>query len=188
MLSVLREAEGLIPEGTVLMQIGEAGGIDLVVDLLSREAVRVKPGDPVEVSQWGGEGLLTGRVTRIEPLGRLKVSALGIEEQRVNVIISLDAASTARAARLGHGYQLDASIILWQADDVLRVPIGALFRGPDGGWQLFALDKGRARLRSVRIGHIGDAQAEVLAGLSEGERVVLNPTTLLGDGKKAKPR
>src|SRR5690606_9976889 len=136
-LSVVNESEGVVPEGTQLMTIGDPDAIEAVVDLLSREAVRLRPGHSVEITQSGGAQALVGKVTRVEPFGRLKVSALGIEEQRVNVIVGFTGAAARQAARLGHGYQLDATIVLWSTDDALRVPIAALFRGPNGDWQVF---------------------------------------------------
>lgn len=191
-LSVVDESEGLIQEGTPLMWIGDPTRIEVVLDLLSREAVRAKVGDPVEMTQWGGEGRLTGTVKRIEPFGRMKVSALGIEEQRVNLIIGFDAASAGRAARLGHGFQLDATVLLWQRPDALRVPIGALFRGPGGGWQVFAIEGDRARVRTrirdVKIGQIDSSHGQVLTGLQEGDAVVLNPPTTVSDNTKVAPR
>lgn len=187
-LNVINESEGVIAEGTPLMAIGDSRRIEVVVDLLSRDAVKVKPGDRVEIAEWGGPAPLAGRVERIEPFGRLKVSALGIEEQRVNVVIGFEEVAARLAARLGHGFQVDATIVLWRADKVLRVPIGALFRGGDGGWRVFAADGSRARERKVRIGHINDEHAEVLAGLGEGDDVVLNPGSTLVDGSRIAPR
>ncbi|GAA0280951.1 efflux RND transporter periplasmic adaptor subunit [Alteraurantiacibacter aestuarii] len=187
-LSVINESEGVIAEGTPLVTIGDPAQIEAVVDLLSREAVRVQPGDPVEITQWGGPEPLAGKVERIEPFGRLKISALGIEEQRVNVIISFDPASAGQVARLGHGYQIDATIILWRDQDALRVPIGALFRDPEGNWSVFVDDAGRARQRQVRIDHMNDEFAEVLDGLAQGDQVVLNPGNALADGMRISPR
>lgn len=187
-LSVITESAGVIAEGTPLMSIGDPRKIEVVADFLSREAVRVKPGDRVEITQWGGDEPLIGRVKRIEPFGKLKVSALGIEEQRVNLIIEFDAGSLTQALRLGHGYQLDVTVILWSKPDALRVPIGALFRGTDGGWRVFAVENGRARERPVKIGQINDEFGEVLDGLSENELVILNPGTALVDGKRIKKR
>ena len=187
-LSVINESEGVVAEGTPLMAIGNPSAIELVVDLLSREAVRVRPGDRVEITQWGGEKPLTGRVERIEPFGRLKVSALGIEEQRVNVIIAFDDTSVNQAARLGHGYQVDATIVLWRTPKVPRVPIGALFRGGDGRWRVFMLVNGRARERAIQLGHINDEFAEVLVGLSTGDTVIANPSSTLRDGVKVRAR
>ncbi|MFM2301785.1 MAG: hypothetical protein RLZZ84_1521 [Pseudomonadota bacterium] len=187
-LAVINESAGVIAEGTPLVTIGNPHEIEAVVDLLSRDAVRTRPGDKVEISQWGGEVPLVGRVDRIEPYGRLKVSALGIEEQRVNVIVAFDTVTAAQAARLGHGYQIDATIVLWSRDNVLRVPISALFRGADGGWRVFAIEDGRAREREIRIGHISDAFGEVLGGLALDQAVVINPGNTLVDGAKVKPR
>jgi HlyD family secretion protein len=187
-LTVIKESEGVIAEGTALMEIGDPRGIEAVVDLLSREAVRVKPGDPVEITQWGGPRPLAGRVERIEPFGRLKISALGIEEQRVNVIIAFEPDAAGQAARLGHGYQIDATIVLWRKDDAVRVPIGALFRGRDGGWRVFVAGAGRARERAVTLGHINDEFGEVLGGLNADEAVVLNPGNALRDGARIEAR
>lgn len=179
-LSVIKESAGVVPEGTPIMAIGDASRIEAVVDLISRDAVRARIGDRVLVTQWGGDEPLIGKVARIEPTGKLKVSALGIEEQRVDVIVDFDR-KDARTARLGHGYQVDATILLWSSPDALRVPIGALFRGPDGGWQVFIVDRGRAILRPIRIGHVNDEFAEVLDGLARDQRVVLNPGRAVKD-------
>jgi HlyD family secretion protein len=170
------------------MTVGDPRSIEVVVDLLSREAVRVRPGFPVEITQWGGADPLIGTVRRIEPFGRLKVSALGIEEQRVNVIIGFAGSAEVEAVQLGHGYQLDATIILWQTDAVLRVPIGALFRGSDGGWRVFVERGGRARDVPVELGHLNDEYAEVADGLEEGDRVVLNPANSLRAGDRIRAR
>jgi len=187
-LTVDNKSEGVIQEGTRLVTIGDPSRIEVVVDLLSREAVQVKPGDRVEITQWGGPKPIPAYVKRIEPYGRLKISALGIEEQRVNVIIGFDAAAAVQAARLGHGFQIDATIILWRSKDVLRVPIGALFRGADGGWQVFVDDGGRAELRTVKIGHVNDDYAEVLEGLAKDDTVVLNPGSTVHDGTRITAR
>ncbi len=187
-LTLLNESEGVIAEGTPIMTIGDPRSIEAVIDLLSRDAVRVKPGQRVEFSQWGGAGSLTGTVYRIEPYGRQKVSALGIEEQRVNVIVHFDPASLRQAAQLGHGFQFDATIVLWQSNEALRLPIGALFRGPDGRWHVFAVEGGRARDRAVEVDHLTDEFAEVRNGASQGETVILNPSNELRDGARVQPR
>ncbi|MFA7585825.1 MAG: HlyD family efflux transporter periplasmic adaptor subunit, partial [Novosphingobium sp.] len=187
-LSVINESEGIVAEGAPLMTIGDPASIEAVIDLLSREAVQVRPGDPVEFSQWGGEGPLLGKVQRIEPFGRLKISALGIEEQRVNVIVAFDAENAGKAARLGHGYQVDATIVLWRSQDALRVPIGALFRGTGGDWQVFVMDTNHTRARTVKLGHINDSFGEVLGGLREGETVIVNPSAALSDGTRVTGR
>jgi len=187
-LSVLNESEGVVLEGTSIMTIGNPDRIEGVVDLLSREAVRVKPGDAVEITQWGGPQPLRGFVKRIEPFGRLKVSALGIEEQRVNVIIGFAPESLPQAARLGHGYQFDATFVLWSRNDALRIPIGAMFRGTDGEWHAFEIVGGRALDRKLKIGQINDEWGEVLGGLAEKATVVVNPSRTLVDRARVKPR
>ena len=187
-LDVVTESEGLLVQGTPLLAVGNPGDIEIVVDLLSREAVRVRPGDRVEIDEWGGPRPLAGRVTRIEPSGRLKVSALGIEEQRVNVIVALNPSAVAEAARLGHGYEVEATVVLWRSDDVLRLPVAALLRGADGGWRTFVVDDGRLSERGLRVGHVNEDHAEVLAGLSAGDTVVLNPGRALKDGMRVHAR
>lgn len=185
-LSVITESEGAIAEGTPLVTVGDARRIEVVVDLLSREAVRVKAGDHVRIEQWGGSRPLTGTVQRVEPFGRLKVSALGIEEQRVNVIIAFDPASAAQGRGLGHGYQIDATIIVWSRADAVRVPIGALFRNAKGAWLVYIVTGGRAVARAVQLGQINDEWGEVLSGLGDGQTVVLNPSPSLKDGARIK--
>lgn len=185
-LSVITESEGAIAEGTPLVTVGDARRIEVVVDLLSREAVRVKAGDHVRIEQWGGPRPLTGTVQRVEPFGRLKVSALGIEEQRVNVIIAFDPASAAQGRSLGHGYQIDATIIVWSRADAVRVPIGALFRNAKGAWLVYIVTGGRAVARAVQLGQINDEWGEVLSGLGDGQTVVLNPSPSLKDGARVK--
>lgn len=187
-LSVINESEGVVLEGTPIMTIGDPDRIEGVVDLLSRQAVRVKPGDAVEITQWGGPQALRGFVKRIEPFGRLKVSALGIEEQRVNVIIGFAPESLPQAARLGHGYQFDATFILWSSDKALRIPIGAMFRGGDGAWHAFEIVKGRAVDRKLTIGQINEEWGEVLGGLGDQATVIVNPAKTLVDGMRVKAR
>ncbi|WP_417321214.1 efflux RND transporter periplasmic adaptor subunit [Erythrobacter aureus] len=188
LLRRLVESEGVVAQGTALVEIGDPARIEVVADLLSREAAQIKPGDAVKITRWGGEDALPGRVRRIEPFGRLKISALGIEEQRVNVIIDFAPDAARRIAPLGHGYQIDATVILWREDAVVRVPVGALFRGSEGGWQVFVEADGRARRRDVAIGHLNDDFAEVRDGLKAGERVVLNPSGNIEDGTRVSPR
>ncbi|RVQ69830.1 HlyD family efflux transporter periplasmic adaptor subunit [Croceicoccus ponticola] len=184
----LNESEGVVALGTPLMEIGNPAQIEVVVDLLSREAVQVKPGAAVEITRWGGPNPLPGKVRIVEPFGRLKISALGIEEQRVNVIVDFAPEAAAAIASLGHGYQVDGTIILWRDEDVVRVPVGALFRGETGGWQVLIDADGRARVRDVVIGHLNEQFGEVLNGLSPGDRVVLNPGRIVDDGTRIRRR
>ncbi len=184
----LSESEGAAVQGTPLMEIGNPAQIEVVADLLSREAAQIRPGDPVEITRWGGDGALPGRVRTVEPFGILKISALGIEEQRVNVVIDFTPAARPQAARLGHGYQIDATVILWRDAKAIRVPVGALFRGEDGAWQVFEVENGRARIRSVRIGHLNEAYGEVTGGLAKGAQVILNPSGTIREGTRVTPR
>jgi HlyD family secretion protein len=187
-LSVVNESAGMVVEGTPIMTIGDPAALEVVVDLLSREAVQVHPGDRALITRWGGPEPLEGRVWRVEPFGQREISALGVEEQRVNVIIRFPDPARLAAAGLGHGFQVDATIERWRDDKALRVPVGALFRGAEGQWQVFVIDGGRARLRTVRIGQINADWGEVLGGLKERQRVVLNPANTLRDGQRVRPR
>lgn len=180
-MRVPQESERVIVAGTPLVEIGNPGQLEMVTDLLSADAVRVREGAPVLIEDWGGERGLRGRVRRVEPYGFLKISALGVEEQRVNVIIDFIEPHDAWQ-RLGHGFRGRVRIATWSAPNALRVPISALFRsGSD--WAVFAIDEdGVARLTRVRIGHMNDEMAEVLGGLTEGSRVILHPGDRVEDG------
>ncbi|WP_120512713.1 efflux RND transporter periplasmic adaptor subunit [Photobacterium salinisoli] len=179
-LRVFQESEAVVIAGTALMETGEPGNLEIVADLLSRDAVRIAPGDLVEIDNWGGEGVLSGIVRLIEPAGTTKVSSLGIEEQRVNVIIDLTDPKHAWAA-LGHGFQVDVRIAVWHEGQVLRVPIGAIFR-IKRDWAVFRNDDGRARLQVIQLGHMTDQYAEVLEGLSAGDQVIAYPSDRIQDG------
>jgi HlyD family secretion protein len=179
-LRLVQESEAVIAAGAPLVEIGDPRDLEVVVDLLSRDAVRVREGAEVEIDQWGGDVTVAGRLRRIEPTGFTKVSALGIEEQRVNVIIDFTD-PPADWQSLGHGYRVEAHIVVWQGEDVLKVPVSALFRHGEA-WAVFALADGRARLRTLEVGHRNALAAEVLAGLEEGEQVVLYPSDRLFDG------
>jgi HlyD family secretion protein len=185
-LRVLRESEGVVRAGEALLEIGDPDALEIVVDLLSADAVKVEPAMRVEIAEWGGETPLQGRVRRVEPYGFTKVSALGIEEQRVNVIVDLTGPSE-RWRRLGHGYRVEASIVLWEADDVLQLPLSALFRDGDV-WAVFVEERGRARLRHVEKGNQNGLAAEIRSGLEPGERVVLYPSDRVSDGVRIEAR
>jgi len=183
-LQVTRESEGLIVQGTPILSIGDPDDIEVVVDLLSEDAVVISPGDPAIISGWGGEAL-SGRVRLIEPFAFTKVSALGIEEQRVNVIIDLETPEAAE--RLGHGYRVDVAIVTWQAEGILSVPMTALFKqGND--WTVFAVRDGRAVLQRVEIGHLDGRRAEVLDGLQAGDQVIEHPSDRISDAVRVKDR
>jgi HlyD family secretion protein len=182
-LAKLHESEGVIQAGAPLIEIGDPDNLEIVVDLLSSDAVQVAEGATVLIGEWGGDSQLAGRVRRVEPYGFTKTSALGIEEQRVNVIVDFTG-PPARRRGLGHGYRVLARIIVWQADDVVRVPLSALFRDAEA-WAVFVIDgEGRARLQRIRIGRRNSVHAEVLDGLSAGERVVTHPGDRIVEGVK----
>jgi HlyD family secretion protein len=147
--------------------------------------VAVKPGDPVHIEQWGGGQPLNGRVRRIEPSGFTKISALGVEEQRVNVIVDFDDEIEPRS--LGDGYRVEVRIVTWREDSVLKVPVGALFRrGQD--WAVFAVDGDRARERAVQIGQRNDREAQIVKGLNEGQAVIVHPPDTLIDNSRIRIR
>ncbi|MBB3142888.1 efflux RND transporter periplasmic adaptor subunit [Halomonas organivorans] len=177
-LRVIRRSAGIVDAGTPLMEIGDPSDLEVVVDLLSEDAVRVTPGQAAIIDGWGGPEL-TAEVRRIEPLGETRVSALGIEEQRVDVILDLtDPAS--RWRRLGHDYRVNVGIVLFQ-DDVLQVPLGTLFRDGDD-WAVFVVDGGRARRRTVTIGARSDLAVEIRDGIKAGQRVIRYPGERVSDG------
>ncbi|MGE0816200.1 MAG: efflux RND transporter periplasmic adaptor subunit [Vicinamibacterales bacterium] len=179
------ESEQVVAAGEPLVEIGDPSHVEIVADLLSTDAVKVKPGMRVSVEQWGGDTPLAGRVTRVEPSGFTKVSALGVEEQRVNVIIDFDDDRQAWAA-MGDAYRVEVKIAIWSADDVVQVPTGALFRAGDR-WAVFVVDGGRARRRTIEIGQRNGESAQVTAGLEAGATVVLHPPDTLVDGARITP-
>ena len=185
-LRVHQISEQVVPAGTPLAEVGDPSVLEIVVELLSTDAVRVAEGAKVEVIGWGGGETLTGQVRRIEAAGYTKVSALGIEEQRVRVIIDLDAESLARH-QLGHEFRVIARIRVWEAEKVLKVPIGALFRY-QGDWAVFRISDGRAVRSTLRLGQRNSAEAEVLSGLATGDRVVLYPSDRVADGVRVAVR
>jgi HlyD family secretion protein len=185
-LRVLHESEGVVEAGQPLVEIGNPGELEIVVDFLSSDAVKIEPGQRVLIEEWGGGEALQGRVSRVEPYGFTKISALGIEEQRVNVIIEFTEPAE-RWARLGHGFQVEGRVVLWEDDAVLKVPLTALFR--DGGdWAVFAVEEGRAAIRRVETGHEADFEVEIVAGISEGDIVVRYPNDHIEDGTLIRQR
>lgn len=177
-LRVLRESEQAVQAGEPIIQIGDPRDIDVIVELLSSDAVVVRPGAAARIEGWGGSPL-TARVRRVEPSGFTKVSALGVEEQRV--LVYLDFVDPRQAAQLGHDYRVTARIITSSTPRTLRVPASALFR-QDDDWAVYGIVNGRAQLRTVRIGRRNEDFAEVLSGLTEGEAVVTYPGDRLADG------
>ncbi|MCF7990058.1 MAG: HlyD family efflux transporter periplasmic adaptor subunit [Thiohalocapsa sp.] len=193
-LKVLRECEGPVVMGDVLIEIGDPTRLEVEVDLLSADAVRVRPGTRVRFERWGGEAPLEGVVRTVEPVGFTKISALGVEEQRVLVICDFTS-PPALWQRLGDGYRVEASFVIWEADDVLQVPAGSLFRrggGARGGsgddWALFAVVDGRAALRDVEVGQRTGLAAQILDGVQSGEVVIDHPSDEVADGGRVKVR
>ncbi len=191
----LRESESVVPAGEPLLEVGDPADLEIVSDLLSTDAVQVRRGQKVLVEQWGGEGPLHGVVRRVEPSGFMKVSALGVEEQRVNVLVDFEDPREAWQA-LGDGYRVEVRIVTWEEEDVLAVPTSSLFRhgvaseGRPGesGWAVFAVEDGMAVLREVEIGMRNGLAAEVLNGLDDGQQVIVHPSDSIEDGVKVEER
>ena len=184
-LRVFQESSTVVQAGEPILEVGDAHDLEVVVDLLSTEAVRISPGDRVVIDQWGGDEPLSGQVRLIEPSAFTKVSALGIEEQRVNVLIDFDGAPDC-LPNLGDGYRVETEIVEWESDDVLQVPAGALFREADS-WAVYAVRGNRAVLTPITLGHRNDDAAEVLEGLNEEDRVILYPGNRVQDGIAVEP-
>jgi HlyD family secretion protein len=178
-LKIIQDSEAVVQAGTPLIDIGDPADLEVVADLLSTDAVQIEPDAPVRIEGWGGAPI-QGRVIRVDPAGFVKVSALGIEEQRVRTTIDF-AAPPATWSRLGHDYRVIVHVTVWSADDVLTVPVGALFRQGEQ-WAVFAAKDGRASTATVKIGHRNSRMAEVLSGLSVGDRVILHPSDRIKHG------
>ena len=179
-LKIPHKSERMVAAGQPLIEIGDPGALEVEVDVLSADAVRIHPGTRVAFERWGGEGALEGAVRVIEPAGFTKVSALGVEEQRVWVIVAFTS-PPALWQRLGDGYRVEASFILWEAADVLQIPASALFRdGKD--WAAFAVEQGKAVKRRVEIGQRNGLSAQVVSGIKEGEQVIVHPGDLVREG------
>lgn len=183
-LRVLSEDAQVVASGTPLLEIGNPGNLEVEVELLSRDATRVQPGAVAQISGWGGDPI-AAQVARVEPAATTKVSALGIEEQRVKVVLSLTGDPSSWAA-LGHGFRVIAHIRVWQGENVLSLPVGALFR--DGsGWATFVAEGGRARLTPISLGERNDDFVQVLGGVSAGQEVIVHPSDMIADGTRLTP-
>jgi HlyD family secretion protein len=180
-LRIHEQSERVVSAGSPLVDIGDPSAIEIVIDLLSSDAIRVKPGNRVVIMDWGGERELQGVVKTVDPAAFTKTSALGIEEKRVNIVALL----SRNEPLLGDNFRVQASIVLREASAVLQVPVSSLFRGKEG-WHLFLIEDGRAVDKAVRIGIRGTLQAQVLAGVREGQKVVVHPTNELKDGMSVK--
>ena len=178
-LKLIQESEAVVQAGAPLIEIGDPRDLEIAAELLSTDAVRIKPGSPVRIDGWGGPPI-RGRVKRVDPAGFMKVSALGIEEQRVLTVIDFVDPPGAWD-RLGHDYRVIVYVTIWSADNALTVPVSALFRKGDE-WAVFAIKDGRARTTPIQIGRRNNRVAEVLSGVSAGDRVVLHPSDRVSDG------
>ncbi len=166
-LKIHHESEGVVNSGEPLIDIGDSGKLEVKVELLSADAVKIKPGTTVLFERWGSDPALSGKVRVIEPAGFTKISSLGVEEQRVLVMADITSLPESWQ-RLGDGYRVDARFIIWEGKDVLQVPASALFRMGEG-WAVFVVKNKRAHLRQVEIGHRTGLVAEIVSGISEGE-------------------
>jgi HlyD family secretion protein len=182
-LRIPERSERVVSAGTPLLTLGDPTGLEVVADVLSTEAVKIQPGMPVLLEGWGGDHALRARVRLVEPFAFTKVSALGVEEQRVNVIADF----VDPPGPLGDAFRVDAKIVVWESPDVLRVPTSALFRRGDR-WAVFVVDGRRARAREIELGQRSALEAEVTSSLKPGERVVRYPPNELADGARVRVR
>ena len=186
LLKVMQESETVVAPGTPILEVGDPADLEIEAEILSRDAVAIHPGDAVDVEQWGGEDPLKGRVRRVEPAGFTKISALGVEEQRVIVLSDL-LDTPEMAKRLGDRFRVEVRVAIWRADDVLIVPAGALFR-EGNAWKTYVLRGGRASQTAVGVGHSDGRLTEILTGLQVGDEVLLHPPDTVGDGTRVKKR
>ncbi len=184
-LRVVHESEGVVSPGTALLEIGDPATIEIAADLLTVDAVKVRPGMPAFVDHWGGPAALAARVRRVEPSGFTKISALGVEEQRVRVLLDL-VGDPSTWFTLRDGFRVEVHVVSWQRDSVLRAPASALFRTGDG-WAAYVVEGGRIRERRLEVGEQSPEVAEIRGGLREDELLVLHPGESLHEGSRADP-
>lgn len=185
-LNLPRQSEGVVAAGQALIEVGDPAALEVEIEVLSADAVRIQAGMPVELTRWGGPDPLQGRVRVVEPTGFTKISALGVEEQRVRIIADITTPMETWL-RLGDGYRVEADFILWQSADVLQIPASALFRN-GGGWAVFRVDGSRARLHPVEVGYSNGFAAEIVKGLEVDDRVIVHPSDAIGDGVRVTAR
>ena len=183
-LKVFEESARVVTPGTPLVEIGDPADLEIVIEVLSRDGAMIMPGTKVEFDQWGGSEPLQGRVRLVEPAAFTKISALGVEEQRVNVIADLLTPPEQRQS-VGDSFRVEARIIVWESANTLKAPAGALFRQGEQ-WATFVVTNGRAHLRAVKAGRSSGTETQVLEGLNEGEKVVLYPGSRVRDGERVK--
>lgn len=185
-LRVHQESAAVVAAGTPLLEIGDLGALEVVVDLLTTDAVQIEPGTSVAIEGWGGEHALAGRVRKVELAAFTRPSALGVDEQRANTWIVLTEPRE-RWPKLGDGYRVEVRLVLWQSERVLKAPQGAIFRRGDS-WAAFRIDGSTAELVPVKIGHRGEAEVEIVSGLAAGDRLIVDPGDRIDDGVSVRPR
>ncbi len=185
-LHVLRQSEGVVTAGTPLVEVGDPRALEIVADVLSQDAVGLEPGMAARIVHWGGAAPLGAKVRRVEPAAFTKTSALGVDEQRVNVVLDLDGPPDAWRA-LGDGFAVEVEITVWSRPDVVQVPASALYRdGP--AWAVFAVEGGRAATRRVEPGHRGPLDVEIVGGLDPDDTVIVHPGAAVRDGTRVASR
>ncbi len=186
LLLIHRKSEGVVNSGEPLVDIGDPASLEVRVEVLSSDAVKIKPATPVLFERWGGDKALSGKVRVIEPSGFTKISSLGVEEQRVLVIADIISIPE-NWQKLGDSFRVEAKFVIWEEKDVLQLPASSIFRKGDG-WAVFVVNNNRAELRQIQTGQKNGLTAQVLSGLSEGESVIIHPDDLIKDGIRVKPR
>lgn len=189
-LRVMQESEGVVQAGQPLLQVGDPSHLEVLIDVLTADAVRVHPGAPVRLERWGGDGTLRGRVRRVDPSAFTKVSALGVEEQRVNVVIDIESPREEWEA-LGDGFRVEARIQVWSEDSTLRVPASAIFRHrfeDATDWAAYVVEGELAVLRRIEIGRQNGLQAQIVSGVEEGEQIIVHPNDEVQDGVEIRVR
>ena len=185
-LKVLQESEASVAASTPLLEIGDPSDLELVIDVLSTDAVEIKPGSEVVVERWGGPEVLAGRVRMVEPSAFTKISTLGVEEQRTNVIIDIVSPPDTWSG-LGDGYRVEARITIYTRDNAIIVPVGALFRIGDDGWSVYVVRNGRSERRSVKVLRRSGRWAAIASGLAVGETVIVYPSDRVSQGTRVEP-
>ena len=180
-LRIYEKSERTVMAGAPMLDIGDPALTEVLIDVLSIDAVKIQSGYPVMIQGWGGDRVLKGRVRYVEPSAYTKISALGIEEKRVNVIAEL----LDRESTLGDGYRVQTNIVLWEGDNVVSIPSSALFRSGND-WAVFVIRNGEAKLQKIQVGHRTGFDVEVLSGLKPEEEVILHPSNQVVDGAKVK--
>jgi HlyD family secretion protein len=180
-LRVVEKSERVVQAGAPLVILGDPAKIEIVTDVLTTDAVNIKPGAPVYLEGWGGDRPLRAKVRLVEPAGFTKISALGVEEKRVNVIADFVDPPNG----LGDGFRVDSRIVIWEGEKLLKIPVSAAFRSGEG-WSVFVVESGRARRRDVEIGHRNQTEVEILRGISAGMEVVLHPSNQIREGVRVR--